>query len=245
MPAPVAPRTGHRAGHGWRGRSRVQHRRPDSGTGAEHPLGWGQTPLSPAPLLQPQDVHSDRCLSLSPPNAPVPHCPHHTVPIAPIPVTPIPLVPTTPPCTIPSPHPPQALLVPIPWPNQSHHRAGLALPEVTSVPPAVARPRLCCCRAIFGPFPLSRASPRAACGDSKELAQRGTWLWCHLSSPPAQTRGHSDTPIRTGCPGDRDRLSCGQSSPCCPGLLAASQHGGALPSLPHPLMSLCPSISLP
>lgn len=42
--APVAPGTGYRAGHGCRGRSRVQHRRPDSGTGAEHPVGWGQTP---------------------------------------------------------------------------------------------------------------------------------------------------------------------------------------------------------
>lgn len=90
MPAPVAPRTGHRAGHGWRGRSRVQHRRPDSGTGAEHPLGWGQTPLSPASLLQPRDVHSDRCLSLSPPQRSCPplsppHCPHHPHPCHPHP----------------------------------------------------------------------------------------------------------------------------------------------------------------
>lgn len=58
-------------------------------------------------------------------NTPVPYCPRLTVPVPPIPVTPIPLFPTTLPC----PHPPHSLLVPLLCPAR-------ATTGVTSVPPS-------------------------------------------------------------------------------------------------------------
>lgn len=98
-------------------------------------------------------------------NTPDPYCPHLTVPVPPVPVTPIPFFPTTLPCphslSSPSSPPPCPHLVP----SQSHHRAGLALPGVTSVPPS---------RGASGPAVLLQgyfwAIPPVPC-----LSQPGSW----------------------------------------------------------------------
>lgn len=153
-------------------------------------------------------------MSLSPCHTPVPHCHRHTVLVTLIPAFPHPC-----------PHPPHPLLVPIPWPSQSHQRAGLALPEVTSLPPAVARAQLCCSWAIFGPFPLSCASPSPACGDSKELAQpRDVTLVSLVLHPCADTWGQRHS--------DKDCLSWGRALavlwPAQP-LVPASTRGNSLP----------------